>query len=403
MKEFEQLRRTLLERLDTGRELEEKEIREAIDELVLEEGHARLFTLKEKTELRNALFYSVRGLDVLQELADDPRVTEIMANGYRKIFYEKDGALRRWDKSFSSPERLEDVIQQIAARCNRTVNEQMPVMDARLEDGSRVNVVMKPVALDGPILSIRKFSDRPITMERLVELDSITGEAADFMKMLVESRYTILVGGGTSTGKTTFLNALSGFIPEGERIVTIEDTAELQLQGIENLVRLEARQKSLQGGSEISIRDLIRTALRMRPSRIIIGEVRGGEAGDFLNCLNTGHDGSLGSAHANSIRDMTGRIEMMALMGTRLPAEVIRRQIVSGIEVLVHLERDRQGKRKVAEIGEITGIKEGKAEVVPLYKRNQDGRLEQTGELQRREKLEKYKDEKTKAGGKDYI
>lgn len=403
MKALEQLRRTLLERLDTGRELEEEEIREVIDELVLEEGHARFFTLKEKTELRNALFYSVRGLDVLQELADDPRVTEIMANGYRKIFYEKDGALRRWDKSFSSPERLEDVIQQIAARCNRTVNEQMPVMDARLEDGSRVNVVMKPVALDGPILSIRKFSDRPITMERLVEFDSITGEAADFMKMLVESRYTILVGGGTSTGKTTFLNALSGFIPEGERIVTIEDTAELQLQGIENLVRLEARPKSLQGGSEISIRDLIRTALRMRPSRIIIGEVRGGEAGDFLNCLNTGHDGSLGSVHANSILDMTGRIEMMALMGTRLPAEVIRRQIVSGIEVLVHLERDRQGKRKVAEIGEITGIQEGKAEVVPLYKRNQDGRLEQTGELQRREKLEKYKDEKTKAGGKDYI
>ena len=403
MRNFEELRRQLLDRLDTGRELEEAEIREAIDNLVLEEGRTCLLSLKEKTELRNALFYSVRGLDVLQELAEDPQVTEIMANGCRNIFFEKGGVIRRWDRGFSSPERLEDVIQQIAGRCNRTVNEQMPVMDARLADGSRVNVVMRPVALDGPVLTIRKFPDRPMTMDRLVSLGTLTREAADFLRELVEAGYTILVGGGTSTGKTTFLNALSAFIPADERIVTIEDNAELQLQGIENLVRLEARQESLQGGREISIRDLIRTALRMRPNRIIIGEVRGAEAGDFLNCLNTGHEGSLGSAHANSIQDMAGRLEMMALMGTRLPAEVIRRQIAAGIQVLIHLERDREGRRKVEEIGEITGVQEGEVQVASLYRRASTGELERTGELQKRRKLERYRDEKQKAEGKNQI
>lgn len=403
MRNFEELRRQLLDRLDTGRELEEAEIREAIDNLVLEEGRTCLLSLKEKTELRNALFYSVRGLDVLQELAEDPQVTEIMANGCRNIFFEKGGVIRRWDRGFSSPERLEDVIQQIAGRCNRTVNEQMPVMDARLADGSRVNMVMRPVALDGPVLTIRKFPDRPMTMDRLVSLGTLTREAADFLRELVEAGYTILVGGGTSTGKTTFLNALSAFIPADERIVTIEDNAELQLQGIENLVRLEARPESLQGGREISIRDLIRTALRMRPNRIIIGEVRGAEAGDFLNCLNTGHEGSLGSAHANSIQDMAGRLEMMALMGTRLPAEVIRRQIAAGIQVLIHLERDREGRRKVEEIGEITGVQEGEVQVASLYRRASTGELERTGELQRRRKLERYRDEKQKAEGKNQI
>lgn len=401
MKQFEELRKQLLDRLDTGRELEEQEIREAIDELVLQEGKSCFLSLRDKTDLRDSLFYSVRGLDVLQQLADDPEVTEIMANGYKNIFFEKAGKLQRWDKHFSSPERLEDVIQQIAGKCNRTVNEQLPVMDARLEDGSRVHVVMKPIAIDGPILSIRKFPDRPITMEGLMERGSISREAADFMGELVRARYTILVGGGTSTGKTTFLNALSGHIPEGERIVTIEDNAELRIQGVDNLVRLEARSESLQGGREISIRELIRTALRMRPNRIIIGEVRGAEAGDFLNCLNTGHEGSLGSAHANSIRDMAGRIEMMAMMGTRLPAEVIRRQIASGIEILVHLERDREGNRKVAEIGEITGISEGKVQVVPVYRRDRQNRLERTGDLLRKEKLEKYRDEKKKSERKN--
>ena len=251
---------------------------------------------------------------------------------------------------------------------------------------------MAPVALNGPILTIRKFPEKPLTMDTLTAWDSITREAAEFLRELVMARYTILVGGGTSTGKTTFLNALSRFIPEDERIVTIEDTAELQLQGTDNLVRLEVRPENLQGGREIGIRELIRTALRMRPGRIIIGEVRGGEAADFLNCLNTGHEGSLGSAHANSIRDMIGRLEMMALMGQQLPAQVIRRQIAAGIEILVHLERDRRGKRQVAEIGEIAGLQKGEVLVKPLYRRNRENRLERTGQLSRKEKLEKWRE-----------
>ena len=392
MSDFEEMRALLLERLDTGREPEEQEIRESIDEILLSPERKRKLTLKERAELKKELFYSVRGLDILQELAEDPEVTEIMANGYRNVFYEKKGRLYRWEKCFSAPERLEDVIQQIAAGCNRSVNEQMPILDARLAGGERVSVVMAPVALNGPILTIRKFPEKPLTMDTLTAWDSITREAAEFLRELVMARYTILVGGGTSTGKTTFLNALSRFIPEDERIVTIEDTAELQLQGTDNLVRLEVRPENLQGGREIGIRELIRTALRMRPGRIIIGEVRGGEAADFLNCLNTGHEGSLGSAHANSIRDMIGRLEMMALMGQQLPAQVIRRQIAAGIEILVHLERDRRGKRQVAEIGEIAGLQKGEVLVKPLYRRNRENRLERTGQLSRKEKLEKWRE-----------
>lgn len=397
MKYFDEMRALLLERLDTDRELEEREIREGIDELLLSCGR-RPLTLKEREELGRELFYSVRGLDVLQELADDPEITEIMVNGYRNIFYERKGRLYRWEKCFSAPERLEDVIQQIAAGCNRAVNEQTPILDARLEGGERVNVVMAPVALNGPALTIRKFPEKPVTMEILTAWDSITPEAADFLKNLVRARYTIFVGGGTSTGKTTFLNALSRFIPEDERIVTIEDTAELQLQGTENLVRLEVRPETLQGGKEIGIRQLIRTALRMRPGRIIIGEVRGAEAADFLNCLNTGHEGSLGSAHANSIRDMIGRLETMALMGRQMSDQVIRRQIAAGIEILVHLERDSSGRRRVQEIGEVTGIRQGEVQVQPLYRRNRQQVLEPSGCLERREKLEKWQEEENGKG-----
>ena len=397
MKYFDEMRALLLERLDTDRELEEREIREGIDELLLSCGR-RPLTLKEREELGRELFYSVRGLDVLQELADDPEITEIMVNGYRNIFYERKGRLYRWEKCFSAPERLEDVIQQIAAGCNRAVNEQTPILDARLEGGERVNVVMAPVALNGPALTIRKFPEKPVTMEILTAWDSITPEAADFLKNLVRARYTIFVGGGTSTGKTTFLNALSRFIPEDERIVTIEDTAELQLQGTENLVRLEVRPETLQGGKEIGIRQLIRTALRMRPGRIIIGEVRGAEAADFLNCLNTGHEGSLGSAHANSIRDMIGRLETMALMGRQMSEQVIRRQIAAGIEILVHLERDSSGRRRVQEIGEVTGIRQGEVQVQPLYRRNRQQVLEPSGCPERREKLEKWQEEENGKG-----
>ncbi len=388
---------SLLENRD---ELSDQDILDAIDELVLAEGRELRLSLRAKEEFRRELFCSVRKLDVIQELVDDPSVTEIMVNGYRNIFVEKSGKIRKWEKAFSSEERLWDVIQQIAGRCNRVVNEETPILDARLANGARVNAVLPPVSLDGPVLTIRRFPDEPITMVKLVAWGSITQEAADFLKKLVSSGYTILVGGGTSTGKTTFLNVLSACIPREERIVTIEDNAELQLLGLDNVVRLEARAANLEGGREITIRDLLRTALRMRPSRIIIGEVRSGEAGDFLSCLNTGHSGSLGSAHANSVRDMIGRLENMVLMGMNIPIPVIRRQIVSGIEILVHLGRDGNGKRRVEEIAEITGLKGDEVQIRTLFRLDGENHLEPVNPLLHGEKLEKKyeKEEKEKTG-----
>lgn len=388
---------SLLENRD---ELSDQDILDAIDELVLAEGRELRLSLRAKEEFRRELFCSVRKLDVIQELVDDPSVTEIMVNGYRNIFVEKSGKIRKWEKAFSSEERLWDVIQQIAGRCNRVVNEETPILDARLANGARVNAVLPPVSLDGPVLTIRRFPDEPITMVKLVAWGSITQAAADFLKKLVSSGYTILVGGGTSTGKTTFLNVLSACIPREERIVTIEDNAELQLLGLDNVVRLEARAANLEGGREITIRDLLRTALRMRPSRIIIGEVRSGEAGDFLSCLNTGHSGSLGSAHANSVRDMIGRLENMVLMGMNIPIPVIRRRIVSGIEILVHLGRDGNGKRRVEEIAEITGLKGDEVQIRTLFRLDGENHLEPVNPLLHGEKLEKKyeKEEKEKTG-----
>ena len=255
------------------------------------------------------VFYSVRRLDVLQELLEDAGITEIMVNGYQHIFVERNGRIERYGKSFTSAEKLEDVIQQIVGRCNRVVNEQNPIVDARLENGDRVNVVMKPVALNGPILTIRRFPEQAVTMEFLVSIGSITKEAAEFLQALVRTRYSMMIGGATGSGKTTFLNALSAYIPKGERIITIEDNAELQIQGVENLVRLEAKEANLESGTEITIRDLIRAALRMRPNRVIIGEVRGAETFELLSALNTGHAGSLSTAHANSVKDMISRLE----------------------------------------------------------------------------------------------
>ncbi|HIS80317.1 MAG TPA: CpaF family protein [Candidatus Scatomonas merdavium] len=398
--QFEEIRRRLLSLLENRDELSDQDILDAIDELVLAEGRELRLSLRAKEEFRRELFCSVRKLDVIQELVDDPSVTEIMVNGYRNIFVEKSGKIRKWEKAFSSEERLWDVIQQIAGRCNRVVNEETPILDARLANGARVNAVLPPVSLDGPVLTIRRFPDEPITMVKLVAWGSITQEAADFLKKLVSSGYTILVGGGTSTGKTTFLNVLSACIPREERIVTIEDNAELQLLGLDNVVRLEARAANLEGGREITIRDLLRTALRMRPSRIIIGEVRSGEAGDFLSCLNTGHSGSLGSAHANSVRDMIGRLENMVLMGMNIPIPVIRRQIVSGIEILVHLGRDGNGKRRVEEIAEITGLKGDEVQIRTLFRLDGENHLEPVNPLLHGEKLEKKyeKEEKEKTG-----
>lgn len=373
--------------LEQSDEKTDEEILDRIDEMILTQPETELMSLDAREKLRRSLFNSVRRLDILQDLVDDRSVTEIMVNDYRTIFIERNGRITRWPKAFASRERLEDVIRQIAGRCNRVVNEQRPIADARLEDGSRVNIVLPPVSLNGPMMTIRKFPEKPFTMDRLVRQGSLTEEAAEFLEKLVVSGYSILVGGGTSTGKTTFLNALSAYIPKDERIVTIEDNAELQIMGIENLVRLEVRGANLAGDHEISMRDLIRTALRMRPSRIIIGEVRGGEAYDWLACLNTGHDGSLGSAHANSVREMIGRLETMVLMAIDLPVPVIRRQIASGIEILVHLVRDRSGVRMLDEIAEIEGIEKDEIMIRTIYKRDETGRLEKKNDLLHRRKL----------------
>ena len=388
---FERIRAGLMDHLEENPDLEDEEIQEFIDDLILNEASSSRMSLAGKEQLHKSLFYSVRKLDVLQELMDDPEITEIMVNGYRHIFYEKGGRLYSWKRHFASQERLEDVIQQIVGRCNRVVNEQRPIVDARLPDdnGSRVNVVMNPIALDGPILTIRRFPEEAVTLEHLIRWGSVTREAAVFLKDLVEARYSMLIGGGTSTGKTTFLNALSSCIPPDERIITIEDNAELQLQGIPNLVRMEARDANLEGGHAITIRDLIKAALRMRPTRIIIGEVRGAEAEDFLMCLNTGHSGSLGTAHANSVRDMISRLEMMVLMGEQLPVAVIRRQIVSGVEIMIHLTREADGTRQLGEIAELSGMKGEEPEIRTLFERDREGVLRKVNELGNREKLEK--------------
>ncbi len=364
----------LRQQLDFTREMSEEEIQYLIDDMLVTGGHTYALTLEERQRMGREIFYDIRRLGILQELIDAEDITEIMINGAGNIFYEKKGSLYQWEKYFESKEKLEDVIQQIVNKCNRTVNEATPIVDARLENGSRVNVVLAPVALNGPVVTIRRFPEQPITMEQLIAFDSISSEAAELLKQLVRAGYNIFISGGTGSGKTTFLNALSQYIPKTERIITIEDSAELQIQGIHNLVRLETRNANTEGVKEISIRDLIRTSLRMRPDRIIVGEVRGAEAIDMLQALNTGHDGSLSTGHANSSRDMLARLETMVLMGMELPLPAIRAQIASGVDIIVHLGRLRDRSRKVLEITEVTGYREGEIQTQCLY------RFEETGE-----------------------
>ena len=384
---FQALRRGLMDRLDLARELSDQEILDEIDQLILSGTPEVCLSLKEKVELRQELFHSVRKLDVLQELIEDETVTEIMVNGPDAIFVERKGKLKKWDKCFTSREKLEDVIQQIVGRCNRVVNEAMPIADARLENGARVNAVIQPVALNGPILTIRRFPDTPVTMEKLISLGSLPRECAEFLAVLVKARYSMVIGGGTGSGKTTFLGALSEYIPSDERIITIEDNAELKIQGIPNLVQLEAKMANVEGASSITIRDLIKAALRMRPDRIVVGEVRGGEAVDMLQALNTGHEGSLSTAHANSARDMLFRLETMTLMGVELPLEAIRRQIASGVDILIHLGRMRDKSRKVLEITEVCGFEDHEIRTRTLYRWKEGEGLIKTAPLLNREKL----------------
>ncbi|MEE0954636.1 MAG: ATPase, T2SS/T4P/T4SS family [Eubacterium sp.] len=393
---FRSVRRRLDQELEFSEDAEPGQILDIIDRLVLEEGRTGRMPLKGRERLRRELYNSVCKLDVLQEFIDDPDVTEIMVNGWQNIFYEKGGRLYRSSRTFPSKERLDDIVQVIAGSCNRVVNERSPIVDARLKDGSRVNIVLPPVSLTGPIVTIRRFPEEAITMDSLVRLGSITQEVKDFLKELVAARYTILMIGSTGSGKTTMLNALSGCIPKTERVVTIEDNAELQIQNIDNLVRLEAKQANMEGNREITIRDLIKSSLRMRPDRIIIGEIRGSEAYDFLNCLNTGHTGSLGTVHANSCNNVIGRLEMMVLMGQELPIPVIRRMIVTGIEILVYLARDPDGKRRLYEIAELVP-KGDEIDVRTIYKRSENGILEKKADLLAGEKLAEWKKRKQKA------
>lgn len=344
-----------MEHLEEYREICDEEIYQSIDELILQAGLEFYIRLSERNELRRELFNSVRRLDILQELIDDNTVTEIMVNGTDGIFVERGGRLKLWDKRFFSKERLEDIAQQIVGKCNRIVNESVPIVDARLENGARVNIVMPPVALNGPFITIRRFPDQPIQIGELIRWGTVSQEVVDFLEKLVCAGYNIFISGGTGSGKTTFLNALSNFIPKDERIITIEDNAELQIQGVKNLVRMEARNANTEGEKEITIRDLIKSSLRMRPDRIVVGEVRGIEALDMLQAMNTGHDGSLSTGHANSPEDMLARLETMVLMGIEIPLPAVRRQIASGIDVIVHLGRLRDKTRKILQIVEILG------------------------------------------------
>ena len=364
----EEIRRELLEHMDFSRELSDEDIRDAIaDRLRAREFGGRM-NVYERASLGKELFYTIRGLDVLQELIEDSQVTEIMINGLEGIFVERAGRLFPWPFGFESAEKLQDVIQQIVAGCNRVVNETSPIVDARLENGSRVNVVLGPIALNGPVVTIRRFPEEPIGMDELLAMGSVSEEACGFLEKLVRARYNIFISGGTGSGKTTFLNALAGFIPSDERLITIEDSAELQIRGIPNLVRMETRNANVEGCRPITIRDLIKTSLRMRPDRIIVGEVRGGEAVDLIgSALNCGHDGSMSTGHANSARDMLMRLETMMLMGVELPLPAIRRQIASGVDIIVHLGRLRDKTRKVLEIAEVTGFEDGEITLSPLY------------------------------------
>ena len=396
-REIQELRDQILGQVDLSKEPDDREISNLVAETCSHFAKGKLLNLAEQEELRQYLFHSLRKLDVLQELLDDPEITEIMVNGADHIFYEKKGRLFASDRKFTSKEKLNDVIQQIAAGNNRMVNEASPIVDTRLPDGSRVNVVLSPISIDGSAVSIRKFPSKPLEMEDLIRMGTVSEEAAELLKILVCAGFNLFISGGTGSGKTTVLNALSQYIPKEERIITIEDSAELQLIGKPNLVRLETRNANTEGVLPITIRDLIRTALRMRPNRLIVGECRGAEALDVLQAMNTGHDGSLSTGHANSCQDMLSRLETMVLMGMELPLTAIRSQIASGIDVLVHLGRMRDGSRKILAITELAEYKDGEIRLNDIYRFEESGKgrhcvegsLIHVGTLEHTEKLKR--------------
>lgn len=389
------LQRQLTEQLNLSKELTDEEIGEVIEQAVLERGRKAYLTVAEKQLLKRELFNSLRRLDVLSQLLEDEDISEIMVNGQKHIFIERNGVLSEAAEVFTSEERLRNVIQQIVSSCNRIVNETVPIVDARLEDGSRINVVLPPVALDGAVMTIRKFPKEFFTMDKLIAMDSITREAAEFLKVLVRAKYNIFISGGTGSGKTTFLNVLSNYIPETERVITIEDSAELQIKGVPNLVRLETRNANVEGNNAVSMSQLIKTALRMRPDRIIVGEVRDSAAMDMANSMLTGHDGSISTGHGNSAREMMLRLETMILMGYDMPVMAIRQHIAAAIDIVVHLGRLRDNSRRVLEICEVTGVEDGEIKMQTIFKFQEaseeqgqvKGTLVQTAELKNIQKL----------------
>ena len=391
----EVVRREVMDAIDLSIDVSDEEIRRLIREQIIRKGKEISISLEERSQIETHVFNSLRKLDVLEDLLSDEEITEIMINGPDNIFIEKSGKVFKSKEKFSSEEKLNDIIQSIVANSNKIVNESNPIVDTRLEDGSRVNIVLKPAAVDYSILSIRKFPKEQMTMDRLRGYGAIADEQIEFLRKLVISGYNIFVSGGTGSGKTSFLNALAEFIPADERVITIEDSAELQLKNVSNLVRLEARNANLEGKNEITIRDLLKSSLRMRPDRIIVGECRGAEALEMLQAFNTGHDGSASTGHSNSCKDMLSRLETMVLMGAEIPLMAIRQQIASGIDIIVQLGRLRDKSRKLLEICEVLGIKEGEIELNPLYRFREideiEGRIvgkwEKLGELQNKEKL----------------
>ncbi len=392
------IREQVVNSLDFSREITDEEMYELIDREITGRLRHRAVSMEDKKWLRRQIFHSIRKLDVLQALVDDPTITEIMVNGTDNIFIEKDGVIMKSDCRFESRQKLEDVVQQIVSSCNRVVNEAAPIVDARLENGSRVNVVMSPIALNnGPVVTIRRFPDSPITMERLIQLGSISEYLKSYIEVLVKAGYNIFISGGTGSGKTTFLNALSDFIPKDQRLISIEDNAELQIRGVPNLVRMEARNANVEGCRPISIRDLIKSSLRMRPDWIVVGEVRGEECVDMLQAMNTGHM-AMSTGHSNSAEDMLSRIETMVLMGMEIPLAAVRGQIASGIDIVIHLGRLRDRTRKVLEICELEKELDpvtGKIRINPLFRFEEErivnekivGKWRKVGELKATEKL----------------
>ena len=349
-------------------DLSDEELEEKIEELTSRTIGNSYVSIEDRVAIVKKVYSSIRGLGLLDEIMNDDSITEVMINGHQNVFIEKSGKVQRMDKEFESQRRLEDIIQRIVGMAGREVNQANPIVDTRLADGSRVNVVLPPIALCGPTITIRKFSKTPMTIEKLIAYGSITPEIAHKLDLLVKAKYNIFICGGTGSGKTTFLNALSNYIPKDERVITIEDSAELQIVGVDNLVSLETRNANATGVGQITIRDLIKSSLRMRPERIVVGEVRGGEALDMLQAMNTGHDGSLSTGHANSTKDMLSRLETMVLQGAAgLPLEAIRQQIASAVDIIIHLSRLSDHSRKTMEITEILDYKNGEIELNPLY------------------------------------